>query len=300
MSEPTQGYPLIGVGLAVGTVALFALGDTITKALALRHPVEQIGAVRFWVGMVLLLVFIAPRAGARLWRAQRLWLVIARGVTLSAMTLVMGYALRLMPVGETIAIMYLAPFAVMILASPLLGERVNALGWGLAILGFAGVLVIVRPGGALDPAGVALALVLAAGNTAFHLLTRFAARTETALTMIFYVTAVGCALFTAAAIPTLGGTIPGLVDLALMAALGVIFTFGHFLFAVAYRHAPATLIAPVNYMHFVWAGLLGWAAFGHVPDGLTMLGMGLILTAGVALALKAHHETRRSRRAAPA
>jgi drug/metabolite transporter (DMT)-like permease len=172
---------------------------------------------------------------------------------------------------------------------------VNAWGWILAAIGFSGVLVIVRPGSALEPAGIALALVLAGGNTAFHLLTRLASRTETAIALIFHVTAAGCVFFAVAAIPTLDGVVPTVTDLMLMVVLGVIFTVGHFLFGVAYRHAPATLIAPVNYMHFVWAGLLGWGVFGHVPDGWTMLGMALILVAGVALAFKAHFETRRLR-----
>ncbi|GAB4258977.1 MAG: DMT family transporter [Pararhodobacter sp.] len=296
--EPDQGTPLIGIALAILTVALFALGDTITKALAARHPVEQIGAVRYGVGLLLLLVFVAPRQGRRLWRVQRPALALLRGAILAAMTLVMGHALRLMPVGETVAIMYLAPFAVMALAVPLLGERVTPPGWMLAGLGFAGVVLIVRPGGALDPVGVALALVLAAGNTAFHLVTRVLSRSETATAMLFHVTAAGAALFAVAVIPTLEGPMPGLVDLSLMASLGVIFTAGHFLFGVAYRHAPASLIAPVNYLHFVWATLMGWAAFGHVPDLTTAVGMGLILASGMAIALMAHLRTRRARRTA--
>jgi drug/metabolite transporter (DMT)-like permease len=278
-------------------VALFALGDTITKVLAQRHPVEQIGALRNIVGLALLLVFVAPRAGRRLVRVQRPVLAVLRGLILTAMTLVIGYALRLMPVGETIAIMYLAPFAVMALAVPLLGETVTRLGWLLAGLGFAGVLLIVRPGSTLDPVGVMLALVLAAGNTSFHLITRVLSRTETALALLFYVTAVGAVCFSLAALPTLHGPLPDPGDLVLMASLGVIFTAGHFLFGVAYRYAPASLIAPVNYLHFVWATLMGWVAFGHVPDLPTATGMGLILISGIAIASMAHLRNRSARRA---
>lgn len=291
------GRPVLGIALAVCTVALFALGDTLTKVLAMRNSIEQIGAVRFLASLAFLMVVVAPRTGPQIWRVQRPGLVLLRGLLLSAMTLAMGYALRLMPVGETIAIMYLAPFAVMALAVPLLGETVTRLGWTLAALGFAGVLTIVRPGAGLDPSGVMLALTLAAGTTAFHLLTRVASRTETALAMLFHVTLTGTVLFGLAALPTLAGPLPSLSDIGLMAVLGVIYTAGHFLFGLAYREAPASLIAPVNYLHFVWAALMGWAAFGHVPDGLTMLGMAMILASGTALALQAH---RRGRRATPA
>ncbi|MCB1397109.1 MAG: DMT family transporter [Rhodobacter sp.] len=301
MSLPTPpaaapGRPVLGIALAVTSVALFAMGDTITKSLAMRHPVEQIGVVRFAVGLVLLLVFVAPRLGARLWRVERLWLVLLRGFLLAVMTLIIGYALRLLPVGETIAIMYLAPFAVMALAVPLLGESVPRIGWFLAALGFAGVLTIVRPGTALNPQGVTLALILAAGNTAFHLITRVLSRTETAIALLFHVTVVGLVVFAVAAVPTLDEPLPGLVDLGLMAFLGVIFTVGHFLFGFAYREAPASLIAPANYLHFVWATLMGWVAFGHVPDGLTAVGMAMILVSGMAIALMAHLHSRRQRR----
>lgn len=294
--DTAPGRPVLGIVLAVCTVALFALGDTITKDLAARNPIEQIGAVRAWVGIAVLLAFVAPRLGSRLWRVERLGLTLLRGLILTLMTLTIGYALRLLPVGETIAIMYLAPFAVMALAVPLLGETVTRLGWGLAALGFAGVLLIVRPGTALDPVGVGLALGLAAGNTAFHLITRVLSRTETAMALLFYVTLVLVVFFTLAALPTLDGPLPSLIDLGLMAALGVIFTAGHFLFGYAYREAPASLIAPVNYLHFVWATLMGWAAFGHVPDLPTATGMGMILTSGVAIALMAHVRSRRRRR----
>ena len=157
----------------------------------------------------------------------------------------------------------------------------------LAALGFAGVLVILRPGAGLHPGGVALALLLAGFTTAFHLVTRVLGRSESALGMLGYVTVVGFGIFAILSLPTLGGPVPSLGDLGLMAVLGLIFTGGHFLFAAAYREAPAALVAPVNYLHFVWAALMGWAAFDHVPDGLTVLGMALILASGSAIALGA-------------
>lgn len=293
--DAKPGRPLVGVALASLCVMLFALGDTITKALAMRNPVEQIAAVRFGAGLVFLIALglAHPRAGV--WRVRRKGLTVLRAVILAVATLIMGHALRLMPVGETVAIMYLAPFAVLALSVPVLGERVGARGWMLAAVGFAGVLVILRPGAGLHPGGVALALLLAGFTTAFHLVTRVLGRSESALGMLGYVTLVGFGIFALLSLPTLGGPMPSPTDLGLMALLGVIFTgghflfaaAGHFLFAAAYREAPASLVAPVNYLHFVWAALMGWAAFGHVPDGLTALGMALILVSGTAIALGA-------------
>ncbi|WP_334192295.1 DMT family transporter [Pararhodobacter sp.] len=287
-AAPPAARLLLGIGLAVSAVFLFAAGDTLTKVLTDRHPVERIAAVRYAVGLLILLIFVAPRAGRQLWTVRRPVLVAIRALILTLATLVIGYALRLLPVGETIAIMYLAPFAVMALAVPLLGEKVTRTGWVLAALGFAGVLLIVRPGSALNPAGVGLALLLAAANTVFHLMTRVLTRTETPLALLFWVNAIGAAFFLVAALPTMDAPLPDLTDAAMMAALGAIFTLGHFLFGMAYREAPTSLIAPVNYLHFVWATLMGWSLFGHIPDAVTLAGMGLILVSGSAIAVMAH------------
>lgn len=284
------GRPLVGVGLAVASVLLFAAGDTLTKLLTERHPVELVGAVRFVISLALLASLIAVQPGLRrsaTWRVRRRGLALVRALVLVLATLLMGHALRRMPVGETVAIMYLAPFAVLALSSPLLGERVGRAGWLFAAIGFVGVLVILRPGGSLDPVGVALALGLAGCTTAFHLLTRILGRSESALGLLVMVTLTGAVIFGLAALPHVAGPPPLLADLALMGGLGLLFTVGHFLFGAAYREAPPSLIAPANYLHFVFAALMGWGLFAHVPDAPTIAGMVLILLAGTAIALVA-------------
>ena len=289
--------PLFGIALVTISVRFFAVADVQTKHLAMANPVPVVVAVRYLASLALLLVLAGPRIGARLWRTDRTGLVLPRGGVLTLASLTIGYALKLMPVGETISIMYLSPIAVMLLAIPILGERVSAAGWALAMLGFIGVLLILRPGAGLNPAGGAFALTNAACATVYHLMTRMLSRTETAMAMLFQVTLTGAVFFSLAAIPSLSGPLPGLGDLSLMALLGVLATAGHFLFTLAYRQAPASLIAPVNYMHLVWAGLLGWLVFDHLPDGISLIGMGLVLISGVAIALRSHMDGRRKRAA---
>lgn len=288
-TEPLpRARPLVGIGLVCITVFFFAVSDVIGKHLAMLYPVPVVMAARYIFSLLLLLGLMGPRLGRRLWRVNRFWLVLLRGSVLAVASLTMGHALRLMPVGETIAIMYLSPFAVMMLAIPLFGEKVSPAGWFLAILGFSGVLLILRPGGNLDPLGMVFALLNASCATVFHLMTRALSRTESAIAMLFYVTLIGAGFFAISAVPYLDGLAIERTDFLLMLAFGGTATLGHFLFAAAYREAPASLIAPVNYLHLVWAGLLGWAVFGHVPDAITMAGMGLVIFAGVAIALRAH------------
>lgn len=279
--------PLLGVLLVALAVLAFALSDVLTKHLAMRYPVPVVVAVRYLVSLALLLVLLWPRHRSALWRTQRTGPVLLRGLVLALASLTMGLALQLMPVAETIAILYLSPFAVMLLAGPILGEKVGPAAYFGTAVGFAGVLLILRPGGGLDAMGVVWALINAALATAFHLMTRGLARTETTLAMLFHVTLVGAVFFSVAALGSLDIAPPAPRDFGLMALLGALATLGHFLFTAAYREAPASMLAPVNYLHLVWAAGLGWLVFGHLPDALSLTGIALVCAAGAAVALRA-------------
>lgn len=278
------GRPLLGVGLALMAVFLFAVSDVLTKHLTERHPIPVVLSVRYVVSLLLLLIIAWPRHRVALWRVRNPWLVILRGGVLALASLTMGLALRLMPVGETIAILYLSPFAIMALAIPIFGERVSPFGWVFVVLGCLGALLILRPGGALDPLGVVFALLNATCATVFHLMTRHLSRSETAMSLLFFVTLVGAVVFSVSAIPHLSTATLGGWDLAAAAFLGVVATGAHYVFSLSYREAPASLIAPVNYFHLVWAALLGLVVFGHMPDAATLLGMAMIFGAGVGVA----------------
>lgn len=282
-SEPA-GRPLLGVGLALMAVFFFAVADVLTKYLTERHPIPIVLAVRYLVSLILLLAIAWPRHRSALWHVKNPKLVIARGVVLTLASLTMGLALRLMPVGETIAILYLSPFAIMALAIPIFGERVSPFGWGFVVLGCLGALLILRPGGALDPLGVVFALLNATCATVFHLMTRHLSRSETAMSLLFFVTLVGAVVFSASALPHLSSAVLRGWDLGAAALLGALATGGHYVFSLSYREAPASLIAPVNYSHLVWAALLGLVVFGHMPDAATLVGMAMIFAAGVGVA----------------
>lgn len=293
-TEPA-GRPLVGILFVVLATLAFALADVITKHLAMLYPVPVVVAVRYLVNLGLLALFLWPKNRAGLWQAQRTWLVLLRGLCLAAASLTMGWALQVMPVGETVAIIYLAPFAVMLLAVPLLGERVSTAGWAGAAFGFVGVLLIVRPGGSLDPMGVFFAVVNAGFATAYHLLTRLLSRTETTISMLFHTAWVGAVVFCVLAASELEGFAPPPLDIGLMALLGGLATLGHFLFTAAYREAPASLLAPVNYLHLVWAAGLGWLVFEHVPETWGLVGIAMVTIAGAAVAINSHLQRRKTK-----
>ena len=204
--------------------------------------------------------------GRTLWQIKRPRLVLCRGLVLLLGSLLIGHALRLMPVGETISILYSFPILVMILAIPLMGEQVSTINWGFAVLGFIGVLMVARPGGGLDTLGVTFALLTAILAAIFHLMTRVLSKTETSHALLFYTILISVPCSFLLALFTWEGHFPNLMDLSLIALLGFIIIAAHYLLTVAYKYAPASLVAPANWVHVVWAALLGWLFFDHFPD----------------------------------
>lgn len=275
-----------GVLLVSLAVLFFAASDVISKHLTMLYAVPLVMALRYAVNLGLLVAILGPKGG--MIRTQRTGLVILRGLSLTLGSLTMGLALRYMPVGETVAIIYLSPFLVMLAAIPLLGERATLIGWIGAGLGFLGVLLIIRPGAGLNGYGVILSLINACCAACYHILSRVLAKTETMAAMLFHTAWVGLVAFFIMILGTGLGPIPQGWDWALLLILGGLATLGHFLFTAAYRLAPASVLAPINYLHLVWAAILGWIVFGHSPDGMTILGMALVAGAGAGIALHSH------------
>jgi drug/metabolite transporter (DMT)-like permease len=279
---------LKGVALVSAAVFMFALSDTVGKYLLGRYSVNAVVGMRYVVNVLLLAALLGPSQRANLWRTERTAMVVLRGLCLAMASLTMSHALSLMPLGECVSILYLSPFLVMLLASPLLGEKVVTYMWIGALVGFAGVLLIVRPGAGLNSTGVALMLLNVILGTTYTLMTRILAKTESTSSMLFHTAVAGTIVF--AVLFVVSGDVlhPTPVDFGLMVLLGALSTAAHFLFTAAYREAPASLLAPINYMHLVWAGLLGYVVFQHVPDGLSLVGMAAVAGAGMTTALMAH------------
>ncbi|MFM7446741.1 MAG: DMT family transporter [Tabrizicola sp.] len=276
-----EGNPLKGVALVVLAVLLFAIADTLGKHLAMLYPVTMVLAVRYTVNLGLISAVMLPRHGPALWRTHRTGLVLLRGAFLAIGSISMLMALKAMPLAETVAIVNITPLVLMIAGAVLLRETISRTGWAAAALGFAGVLLIVRPGSGLDGLGVALSLFNVICATGYHLLTRVLTRTETTMALIFHTALVGAVVFLTLMLALGTETLPTATDFATMLALGTLATVGHLIFTLAYREAPASTLAPANYMHIAFATMLGWLVFSQLPDALGFTGMALIASAGL-------------------
>jgi drug/metabolite transporter (DMT)-like permease len=277
---------MLGVGLAIGATLMFACGDIVNKHLLATYDVPLVAAMRYLVHTVMMVAILGPVQGRKLTHTVRTGLVVVRSVCLAVATLFIGLAVQLMPIAETVAIVYLSPIIVVLMARPLLGEAIGPLGWLGALGGFVGVLLIVRPGGGLDPMGVVYALCNVGVTVTYYLLSRILARTETTMALLFSSALVGT-LFFGVVVPWFWfDATPSILDLVLFASFGILAFIGHYCFTAAYRHAPASVLAPISYTHLIWAALLGWSVFGQLPDALGLTGIAVITLAGVLVGLR--------------
>lgn len=276
-----KGFLLAATGLL-----LFACMDSTTKYLTAHYNVPSVVAMRYIVHCALMLVILAPRHSSALIKTQRTGLTVLRGAVLTLASLCIGLALQRMPLAETTAINFLAPTLIALFASSLLGEQIGGLGWAAVITGFIGVLLIARPGSGLDAWGIVFALGAAAANAAYQVLSRLLASTEKAITLLFYTALVGTIVFGLALPFFWESKIPSSTEFILFFCMGAFGGLGHYLFTLAYRHAPASVLAPMTYLQLLWAGLLGWIVFDTVPDSYGILGMVIIAASGLLIAIK--------------
>ncbi|MDP3211720.1 DMT family transporter [Methylotenera sp.] len=279
-------HPFQGVLLFVSALFLFACMDTTTKYLVTHYNVLLVIAIRYITHCILMIVLLAPSQGMKLLQTKRTGLVIVRGASLAIASLFMGLALQRMPVAETTAIVFLGPMLVVLFAGFFLGERIRLFGWVAAVIGFLGVLLIVHPDSGLDTTGTIYAFVVVGALVVYQLLSRVLVTTELTVAMLFYSAFIGSVAYGIFLPWSWHGPTPSLWEALLFLSMGMTGGIGHFLYTAAYRHSPASLLAPMNYLQLIWAGVLGWLVFNHVPDTLSMVGMCIIIMSGAIIAIK--------------
>jgi drug/metabolite transporter (DMT)-like permease len=205
-----------------------------------------------------------------------------RAVMFVVMTGLNFWALQYLQLAITSSIFFVVPIIIALIAAPMLGEKMDAGRWVAIIAGFAGVLVIVRPGSADFHPAMLLALVNAFLYALFNLMTRRLAAYDSPET-IQYLPAVGAAiLLTPFALA--GWESPqGWLEWTVACFMGVFGGLGHYLLALAHRYAPATVIAPFLYQQVLYMGLFGYLVFGDVPAPRVWIGAAIVIGSGLYL-----------------
>ena len=276
--------------LPLFVVAGFCLSslDATAKWLVRDHALLLIVWARYAGQMLVVTPFVWHQAGPGFWRTTRPGAQLLRSSFLLAATLCFFGGLKWLPLAEGSAITFLAPIVVVLLAGPVLGERPTRARWTAAIAGFLGVLLLVRPGSAVFHPAALLLLGAAVTNGLYQLYTRKLAA-EDPRTLLFYSALVGTVALTLPLpwIADLSALAPR--DLGLLVLLGLLAGLGHWSMINAYQHAPASLLTPFTYLQMLWATMYGYIVFGQLPDGVSFVGMAVIVASGIALAL---HERR--------
>ncbi len=282
--HPTADHarPAVPFMVATGAIMLFTTMDAVVKGLPDDLPTMQVVAMRFLFGIPLVLIAVW-RSGAG-WPSLASWKANApRGVLNVASTVLFFTALRRLPFAEALALSYLAPLILAVLAALVLKERLRPAVLGAILLGLVGVGVIVwqslvrQEAIGADLLGIAAAMGSAVTYAVNNVMLRSQAKRDhpTAIVLIQHIVPTLLAL--PLSLATWHDPAPAVWPVfVLLACLGV---GGHFLLTWAFGRAPAAVLAVVDYLALPYAALLGFAFFGEVPALSMWLGAGLIVAA---------------------
>jgi len=264
----------------VAAFLLFTFLDTSAKLLAAEMNSLQIVWARFFGHAVLVAAVLLPRKGTRVLASSNLKLQLIRSAFLFASTILNFFALRWLQLATTSSIMFTVPLLVAALSVPLLGERVGWRRWTAIAIGFAGVLIIVRPGAATLHWAIGLSLCNALAVALYQITTRKLAARDHSDTTSLYSPLFGTIVLLPL-LPFVWEPPSGPLAWALLCGLGMFGGIGHWLLIIAHRFAPASLLAPFSYTGILWMTTSGYLVFGNLPDEWTVAGAAVVIASGL-------------------
>jgi S-adenosylmethionine uptake transporter len=304
---PTQAAPILpqaepptravenGKGLILMALGMFFFSavDTTAKFLtADLHPVQIVWARQ--LGLVAGALWLLVRVGPGLLRTEHLSLQILRGVVAVGSATLFIFAIRYVPIADAVAISFVAPFMVSVLGAAVLREPVGVRRWSAVAIGFAGALIVLRPGmGVVHPA--ALLVILAAFLFACRqIISRWIAASDRTGTTVAYTGFVSIAVLSLA-LPFFWRT-PTAEQVALLAVCAVLAGLAEVCVIKALELSMAVVVAPVQYTLIVWATFYGFVVFGDLPDRWTWVGTAIIVATGIYTLRREYLASRQRRR----
>jgi drug/metabolite transporter (DMT)-like permease len=253
--------------------------DASAKLLSSEMPLLMVVWGRYLFNFIFIALFFFRGDPRDLVRTKRFNLQILRSFLGLSATFTFWGALLFLSLADCVAIVYISPLLVTALSVPLLGEKVGVHRWGAVIMGFIGVMIIIRPGIGIVHWAVILPLITALFWANYQITTRILSRTDSALTTLFF-TAAGGLFFTTFAVWLVWVT-PTVKQWFILAWLGLLGSMGHYLLIKAFELAPASMLAPFSYTSILWSILLGYVLFGNFPDEWTIAGVVIIISSGL-------------------
>ncbi len=259
--------------------AIFSCADAAVKWLSVRHSVFAIICIATLFAFVPVAALIRHEGGLAALRPKHPWLVALRAGLLAVDMVLVYVAFSHLPLADAYALMFLSPMLVTALSVPLLGEHVGWRRWSAVVVGFLGVLIVLRPGFAELNVGHVAALSSTLLFALSMIVVRRIGNSET-----------GSCLLVSMMVALLAVSVPVLPfvyaapsgwDLLLLAAVGLLMGLGHLAMIQAFRLAPSAVVAPFHYSQIVWAVLFGLTLFGDRPDAWVVAGSAVIIASGL-------------------
>ncbi len=271
-----------GILLVVGATLCFSVLDASAKWLVQSLPVLQVVWLRFATHVLLMALILAPKHGRQIVRMKSPGLQALRGLMLASMTALNFVALQYLQLAETGAIQFSVPILIALLSAWWLHEKLDTRRWLAVGFGFAGVMLVIRPGSqAFHPA-----LLLCVGNAVlyavFNMLTRRMAASETPESMQLLSAAMATLLLAPFALAQ-WQTPAGVAQWTLLLLCGLMGGVGHLFVAMAHRYASAAVLGPFIYQQILYMTLLGWLVFDQVPDAFVVAGALVVVASGLYL-----------------
>ena len=262
------------------SILLFSLMDASVKWLGAIYPTAQIMFFRCSVALVPVLVIVALRGGFGILRTTQKKLHLLRSIMgVGAMGFAF-YAFSLMPLAEAVSILHTAPLFMTALSVILLRETVGIRRWSAVILGFSGMLLVVRPGSGMLESGSLYMLTAAFLIGCTTIIIRHLGKLDDPVCITFYFTVTGL-LASTLGLFIQGWQQPPLFDLGLLVMVGLLGGMAQYLMTVSYQHLAVGTLAPLKYMSIVFGGSVGYLVWGEVPDLQSIIGIGIIVVSGL-------------------
>lgn len=271
--------PVAGVLFALIGFVIFSSHDALIKVLGGNYAVFQIVFFSVLFSFVpMTLIMATDRTEASFVPHKPLYLLLRTGTVIIGM--ICGfYAFTVLSLAEAYSLLFASPLLITALSVPFLGEKVGKRRWAAVVLGLIGVIIVLRPG--LQPVslGHIAGLTAAVANSIGAIVVRKVGREERSQTLILF-PMVAVLLIMAMVMPGTYKPMP-LLDLGVLALMGLLLIAGQMMVLNAYRNAPAALIAPMQYSQIIWAALFGFIFFSEIPDIWVATGSLLIISSGV-------------------
>ncbi len=285
MSDTTSDGTAAGGGSATGIalmcvgVACLSVNDAFAKTLTADYPPVQILFLRNIIALPIAAAVAVALGGTAALRSHRPAAHLVRGGLWLAAAVLFFTGLGLLGLAEATALIFAAPVFITALSALVLREQVGWRRWSAVLVGFLGVLVVVRPGSAAFQPASLYPIATALFYALLMISARWVDPRESVWTMMLYLVGAGALL---SGLASLVWWEPlRLSDLWMFAGIALFGTAGITMMTQAFRVGEATLVAPFDYTALLWASLLGWAIWSEVPDAWTYVGAAIIIASGL-------------------